>query len=388
MKITGKIGSCVFLTWLIFVACASKESTRPAVPQERIASPGAPAKQGWQEEWEKTLAMAKKERKVVIFVDASISPTVRESMMKEFKNKYNIDIEAISGRGVEIREKLLSQQRAGLNTGDLFISGLTTLYLVLESAGALEPVENQLFLSEVTNSTVWFEGRLPWFNKTKTIFSWRLYPEDSLWVNTTMIKPGEIGSYRDVLKPQWKGRKFILNDPTVSGPGSKWFEVNIYGSILDVEFMKALAQQDPVLTRDLRLGSEWVAQGTYPFSIGITLDSFEPFVTAGAHVGPAKLKETSFVTSGAGNLSWIKGSPQPAAAKLFANWFLSREGQELAQRVGKMQSSREDIDFEATESGAFRMKGAKYFSGDTEEIYKDLPPIKKLELEIFGPLVK
>ena len=59
-----------------------------------------------------------------------------------------------------------------------------------------------------------------------------------------------------------------------------------------------------------------------------------------------------------------------------ANWFLSLEGQELAQRVGKMQSSREDIDFEATESGAFRMKGAKYFSGDTEEIYKDLPPIR------------
>lgn len=386
----------IFLTVILFVlaafSCVLKEQKIPAsAGLDKATAPETVQKSaadGWQAEWDRTLSLAKKEGKVAIFFDATIPVIVRETWAKHIKEKFGIDIEFITGRGAENSVKLLNERKAGVYTGDIFISGLTTLHLVLEPAGVFENFEQKLFLPDIVDRNLWYNGRLPWFTDEKQIFLWRLYPTKNFWINTQLIKPGEITSYQDILKPQWKGGKFVLNDPTVSGPASKWFEVYSQEPMLGVDYMKSLVKQEPVITRNLRLGTEWVAQGKYPFSIALELSSYEPFLSVGAPVAPVEMKEGSYLTSGSGNLSWIKGGPHPAAAKFFVNWLLSKEGQELTQKISKTQSARGDIAHEETDFGAFRKKGVKYYNANTPEAYKNLEPLKQLAREIFSPLTK
>lgn len=372
---------------LFFTGCASKQVSSPVLPvlpEEKDKS--VTTRASWQEEWEKTLALAKKERRISIFT--TVRPLGRDAWMKNFGDRFGIDMEFVTGRGAEIRERLLSERRAGIISADLVITGLTTMHLVLEPAGVFESFENQLFIPEVLDTRAWFEGRLPWFTEKRFIWLWRMYPTQNTWVNTQRIKPGEISSYRDLLQPQWKGGKFVLNDPTTSGPGSKWFEVYVREEFLGVDYMKAFVKQEPVVTRDERLATSWVAQGKYPMSVGFDQSGYEVFLLAGASVAALELKEPPYLTSGSGNLAWIKGNPHPAATKLFVNWLLSREGGEISQKAEKIQSAREDIGTEGL--GVYRKKGVKYFNANIEEMYIELNTLRLKELakEIFGPLVK
>lgn len=391
MKLSIKIVLLLLLAWVFSVACARGTANNQTAPKEKeavaISSPLVKsASGGWQQEWDKTLVEARKEKKVVIYT--SIRPIVREAWIKNFTSKFGVDLEFIMGTGPETRAKLSTERRAGITMGDLFFSGLTTLHLVLAPAGVFENFEKQLFLPEVLDPKAWFEGRLPWFTEERLIFLWRMYPTQNFWINTQLIKPGEIKSFRDLLKPQWKGGKFVLHDPTSSGSGSKWFEVFSREEMLGIDYMKALVKQEPVLTRNTRLGAEWVAMGKYPLSIAFTGTDYAAFLSVGAPVAFVETEESTYVTSGSGNLAWLKGSPHPAAAKLFANWLLSREGQEITQKAEKTQSAREDIGIEGIEVGEYRKKGVKYFNANTEEQYKNLEPLKQLAQEVFGPLVK
>ena len=55
-------------------------------------------------------------------------------------------------------------------------------------------------------------------------------------------------------------------------------------------------------------------------------------------------KEGTYVSSGSGNVVVLKGAPHPNAAKLFLNWMLSREGQEIYGRSTGQATRRLDVD--------------------------------------------
>ncbi len=367
----------------IFVSCSGEPKAPQFTAQTKINDTEV-KKEAWQMQWDKTLIQARKEGRVTIYTD--IRPTVRDAWIKNFKDRFGVDIEFVAGRGAVTSQKLLTERKAGIYTGDITISGLTTLYLVLEPAGLFEDFEKHLFLPDVLDTKAWYDGHLPWFTEKRLIFLWRLYPTKPLWVNTQFVKPGEIKSYRDLLKPQWKGGKFVLNDPTISGSGSKWFEVYVREQFLGIDYMKSMVKQEPIITRDLRLGAEWVAMGKYPLSIGLEWSNYEPFVTAGAPLDSVETEVPYYLTSGSANLAWLKDAPHPNAAKLFVNWLLSKEGQLLAQQAERSQSAREDTGIEDLE--VFRKKGVKYFNANTEDMYNNLEPLKQMAKEIFGPLVK
>ena len=80
---------------------------------------------------------------------------------------------------------------------------------------------------------------------------------------------------------------------------------------------------------------------------------------------PGSLKEGSSVTAYNGTLSHFNRAPHPNAAKVAANWLLSREGQtawlDSNQKTGGLQDSlREDIPKEKISEWARRVKGAKF----------------------------
>jgi ABC-type glycerol-3-phosphate transport system substrate-binding protein len=66
------------------------------------------AQSNWQKEWEKTLAEARKEGQVNIYIYRY------ERLLEDFKKDYpGINVVSVTGRGNELTTRLMSERRAG-----------------------------------------------------------------------------------------------------------------------------------------------------------------------------------------------------------------------------------------------------------------------------------
>lgn len=379
----------IFLIALSLAACSPGESSPKALSEQQPALTGtqealSPAKAGWEEQWNRVLAVAKKEGKVVVYTTAGTE--VRTALVPAFQAKYGIPADFVMGKGAEISQKLISERKAGINLADVYIGGTTTQVTQLQPAGVSAPVDTALILPEVKDPKVWWSGSLLWVDSKHMALAFNAYPIPSYAINTTLVKPDELKSYRDLLNPKWKG-KISLNDPTTAGIGEKG--LSFVMETLGVDFVKDLAKQDPIVVRDQRLQVEWLAHGKYPIGLFCKSDPIAEFVRAGAPLKELIPPEGQALTSGSGNLSLIDGAPHPYAARLFINWLLSKEGQVLFSQASLVQSAREDIATDFLDPVKMRAPGVKYVWAETEDILLKLGneqrPVFK---EIFGPLIK
>ncbi len=212
--------------------------------------------------WEKTVAEGKKEGKVMVYT--IIGAATRQALSTAFEKKYGIPVEFWSGaRGAEITQKLLTERNAGLYLADAVISGTTDLIPDLKPKGLLQPLDSALILPEVVDPKVWRSGQLPFLDKQHNAIGMLVQYLRHLIRNTEMVREGEITSYKDLLKPEWKG-KVVLRDPTTTGNGNTWvtlLAMKVWGLEPTKEYLRQLAQTNPAILRDSRLQVEWVARG-------------------------------------------------------------------------------------------------------------------------------
>ena len=91
--------------------------------------------------------------------------------------------------------------------------------------------------------------------------------------------------------------------------------------------------------------ADQLAKGKLAITIGPTYYTFRRFAKVGLPVKPfAKLREGSYVSIGNGGPVIIANPPHPNAAKVFVNWLLSREGQDVYNRAHMQASRRLDTD--------------------------------------------
>jgi len=111
------------------------------------------------------------------------------------------------------------------------------------------------------------------------------------------------------------------------------------------EFLKKLVGQGLSLSRDQRVLAEILAKGKIALVLGLTYYSYAPFIKAGLPVAALPTpREGVYVSGGSGHLVVLKNAPHPHATKLFLNWFLSREGQEVYTRAMRQATRRLDVD--------------------------------------------
>ncbi|MBI4332112.1 MAG: extracellular solute-binding protein [Chloroflexi bacterium] len=332
----------------------------------------------WQEEWEQLARDARKEGNVTLY--AMFTAPTRTALIQVFKQTYGIDLDVTIGRATEIPERALRENRAGLNLADVVIAGRSTALTTLNPAGLLTSLEPLLLLPEVKDPEVWWQKKLPYLEDNTTL-AFNAYVQTPMVVNTDMVKQGELSSMKDLLNPRWKG-KITINDPTVGGQGLSWFSV--FSELLGYDFMRALAKMDPAFTADRRLHVEWVAKGKYPVGLAPMDAELAEFIKAGAPLGAIIPEEGSYLSHGAGVVSFFAKAPHPNAAKLFINWLLSREGQVIYSRAEGTQTSRVDVPTDHLAHIKVRQPGIKYVL-DNPSLQ---PEKQKMVREIFGPLLK
>lgn len=359
-------------------ACGPPVTPAPDSPALKITAPVI-EKAAWQEEWEKTLAGAKREGRVSIANTAG--SYVRDSVGVAFKEKYGIEVDYLGATISEIITKITAERRAGLYLRDIVLSGVASLPPVAE---ALEPMETSLILPEVKDPKAWRDGRPPLYDNEGKMFMYLARVGPTVLVNKELVKPEEIKSWLTLLEPKWKG-KLLLFDPSMPGAGNALMAT--LGEIMGVNYLKELAKQELVVNRDKRLQIEWVARGKYLVGIAFDFSNMEDMRDSGvplAHVVPA---EGSYFGSAHGGMAMLNRPANPNAAKIFINWFLSKEGQTFYAKTAKEQSRRLDVLSELAPDRLLR-EGVKYIDGDTPYMLDKRVEMLKLSKEIFAAQYK
>ena len=375
-----KRGRLRFLSAIVFfwvaLVCAPAVQAEPA------------AKRNWEADWKQTLEAAKKEGKVHIYGVAS--GKTREALTKAFSQKYGIELEFVTARAEEIAAKLSSERRANIYLADLYMGGSTMSTTSYKPQGYLEPIKPLLVLPEVTDPKLWYGGNGLYFgDKERQYVACPVLTASNnyLSVNTGLVKPAEIKSYKDLLNPKWKG-KIIINDPTITGAGSRWFAV-VADRFTGLDYMRDLVRQEPVLTRDQRLQAESLARGKYSVAIGVQPDLQAEFVKAGAPIQTIIPEEGAWLGGGPGLIAHFNRGPHPNATKIFINWFLSKDGQTVYSKTARAESARLDVPTDHINKGDLRVPGVKYFISEDEEfLLKKVEYENKWAKEIFGVLAK
>lgn len=339
----------------------------------------------WKEEWQKTIEAAKKEGQVSLYGGQEIShPDILAAFNKEFPF---IKVLTVAGRAPDLMARIVAERRADKFLADVMASGPNgprMLYL----GKALDPIAPAFILPEVSDGSKWYGGK-HWYAdpENQHIFMFEgTINGTGLSYNTKMMRPGEIQSYWDLLAPKWKG-KLLGMDPRSSAPPTPVL-ILYHRNDLGPEFVRRLYKETEItLFRDRAQGTNWLASGKLPLCLlcrdidkaakqGLPVDD----------IAPDHLKEGLTVGGGGSSvIVLVNRAPHPNAAKVFINWYLSRQGQMVWQNVMNKKeveasdSMRVDIPKDDVLAEARRLDGKKY----NVVGFLDPDPVQKLLQEIL-----
>jgi iron(III) transport system substrate-binding protein len=299
------------------------------------------AQSGWKAEWEQVQQMAKKEGKLVLGIPAGAE--LRKQLDGVLKQKFGIEVEFVQGTPSKVTRRIADEYQAGVHYFDVAFSSADGFMDRLQPMGAMEPVEPYWVLPEVKDPKHWWGGHM-WNDKAKK-YAYRPsgHLQDAVWCNLDQAKAEELRSYNDLLNPQWKGKIGIL-DPRLGGGAG----LGMWAFLREnkgEEFLKKLVEQKLLVIDQHRNLAEQLANGRLGITIGLLYSSFAPFIKTGFPVKPLPpFKEGTYAAVGPGSPVILKNAPHPSAAKLFINWFLSKEGQELYGKSYGVGTRRLDVD--------------------------------------------
>ena len=293
------------------------------------------------DDWKKILDTAKKEGKIV----AGGPPTavLRKQYKETFEKRFAIELELISAPGPQNASKAMAEFKAGVRYFDVLHGGSGTLE-PLKNENMLAPFMDYLILPEVKDPRQWWGGHL-WEDNIKTnrfIYSFSADFSIPPFYNTDLVKPGEITSYDDLLNPKWKG-KLGLFEPRIPSAGQ-----GLWGFLMKnkgKEFLQRLTNQDLFIHRDGQQLAVGLAKGTLAIALGLSQRFVDPYIRGGLPIRVlTTLKEGVGGSNGFGTVAIMRDAPHPNATKVYVNWLLGKEGQELYGRALTQGSRRFDVD--------------------------------------------
>lgn len=291
-------------------------------------------------EWERVVEAGKKEGKVVVSVPASAE--LRKQVERTFKQRFGIETELMAGRAAAMVGKIQQESRSGVHNFDLHMGGSESMVTSLLSEALLEPFEPAMILPEVKEPKNWWGGHIWVDNAKRYIYSSQAYQTENIWYNADYVKPEEIHSFNDLLDPKWSGKIGYL-DPRTPGSGTSIW--SFLWQLKGEGYLKNLVGQKMFISRDQRQLAENLAKGKIALVVGLTYYSFLPFVKAGLPVKPLpNPRGEAYISGGSGHVTIIKGAPHPNATKVFVNWFLGKEGQEIFSKAMGQGTRRLDVD--------------------------------------------
>ena len=320
----------------------------------------------WKEDWSRVIEAAKQEGQLSLYGGQEIThPDILAGFNKDFPF---IKVSSASGRAADMMTRIVAERRADRYLADVTASGPNgprMLYL----NKVLDPIAPTFILPEVSDPSRWYSGR-HWYAdpENKYIFMFEgTIVSTGLSVNTKLASADDVKSYWDLLQPKWRG-KLLGQDPRGAALSTPVL-ILYHRAGLGAQFLRRLyTETDITLFRDRRQGTNWLATGKFPVChLCRDIDKAAKQGLPVEDISPDKLKEGGTIGGGGSSvLALINRAPHPNAAKLFINWYLSRQGQALWQHVMNVKeveasdSMRVDIAKEDVLPDGKRTPGREY----------------------------
>jgi iron(III) transport system substrate-binding protein len=330
----------------------------------------AETKSAWQQQWEQAIQGAKKEGQVTVYVHSTYAPVLTSGAFE--KAFPDIKLTVVSGVENDLERRFTAERRAGKYLADVFMVVGVLRSNDFKQAKYLDPIKPVLLLPEVVDESKWWQGK-HYYSDPEKQYLFRYVASAQIGqisYNSQLIQPKEFTSFWDFLNPKWKG-KILARDIRSPGTGGSAIRLFYFSPEMGPGFVRKLfAETDITLFRDRRQGLDWLAAGKFPIcfwcegvekanSQGLSVDMF------------GRMKEGAGLSAGQAILTLVNQAPHPNAARVFINWFLSRDGQLNFQKAlgkadeGSPDSLRIDIPKDDVDPKSRRIDGVKYV--DTEQ---------------------
>lgn len=302
---------------------------------------------------------AKKEGKLTIYsAPGHATREAQEAIGQLFKARHGITIEWVASRGAEMAPRISIEQRIQRPFADIAMSGIAGVYVQLKPRGYLAPI----LAPSTLEKGVWRLDPASAMPKDRDWLYIFMSLTPGFYINTRLVTPAEEPkSYQDLLSPKWKG-KIVLQSPPLGGTGSGWFRATY--RTLGLDYMRALVKQ-AVLVGNTNDVPDAVARGQYAVGISASVARGRELIQEGAPVRYRHPREGSHLA--AQGVMLIARPPHPNAAKLFLQWFFTKEGQSLYAPKQNGISVRKDIPQDYLPPDERYTEGTAFLVSETED---------------------
>src|SRR5919109_4958926 len=270
---------------------------------------------------ESLIEAAKREGKLVVYTSMTVDQA--QKLNDAFKVKYPfIQPSMFRAVGERLLTKIMAEAQAGKYEFDVVQSAKTQAYFLKKKNLLANYVSTEV--KNIQKPFVDSEGYWAAVYMMPNVIGY----------NTSLLKRHEVHrSDEDLLNPKWKGK--IGMDHTKP----EWFSWKLkrMGEEKGLAYMKKLGAQEFKLYAGLTILSSLLAAGEFPLVLNTYLHNVEDVRRKGATVDWVAQDPvfTKFQPIGVG----LKAA-HPNAAKLFVNFMLSEEGQQIIASFGRVPTRR------------------------------------------------
>lgn len=300
--------------------------------------------QSVEKSWDETLAAARKEGKVIVV--GAADPVMRNEVIPAFTKRYGIAVDYLAGRSGTIAERVKIERASGVYSIDAYLPGSDTMFNVLYPEKMIDPLKPMMVLPDVIDPSKWKMGKL-WFMDPEEQYVLRLFNsvDSLLFINTGYVKPEEMSEVQHLLNPKWRG-KISTEDPLLDSGNGGNTAARFYKQ-LGPEFVKKLyVDQKPVVSRDRRQFTDWLARGTHPICLSCREDDLRSLRQDGFKL--LKIYNLRGLVTSVNASPFLVAvanrAPHPNAARVFLNWLAGKEALEIYSRGFGAATLRTDVD--------------------------------------------
>ena len=375
-RLAKLLGIALFAV-LPLAACGGSDPTATPAEPASTTTPGAST---FEEEWEALKAAAREEGRLVLASGNNASRALTPPIRDAFGKQFGIQVTVAGGSGSQQFARVAAERQGGRYEIDLLILGRRHMGESFGPSGFLTPIKDQLFHPDAIDPSNWWMNRF-WYRepdgvepKYSIAFSVSAYSNPiTPSYNTELVTEDDIAAINsawDFLDLKWND-KIIALSPLATGIssgiidiyshpalGPEWIE-RFFSQELNVTF----AASDRQIVDSISLGGHALAffgQGAEGALAalareGLPVARWSKQLTEGGRV----TANSSYVW-----LGMLDRAPHPNAAKLFVNWWLTKEGQTayntLSATADLPPSLREDVPVGITDPLAQRIPGTVY----------------------------
>jgi iron(III) transport system substrate-binding protein len=291
---------------------------------------------------------AKKERRLVWYTSFNVADA--KVLADAFKKKYPfVEIDSFRASGEKTLNRILTETRAARWEFDLVnVTQIGTLMQHKLVSNYISP-ESKAYIPEFKDAGGAWTG-------TATLYYTITY-------NTKLVAEKQAPRrWEELLDPKWKGKISMDREEY------PWYAalLDAWGKDKTQRFMEPLARQEIQWRKDHALITQLMAAGEFPVSIGYA-HRIEEMKKKGAPIEWVNSVDPIVVSIN--RIAMSVKAAHPFAAKLFIDFILSREGQEIIRVQGRVPA-RSDVEPLVAQMAQFRLK-LKAVPQDFELRYDD-----------------